>query len=63
MDEEIAAVREALAGLNRALSQIAAKGVTAEVASIEARAISDPAPHPIVTIHLTKVRTEIDVQL
>lgn len=63
MDEEIAAVHEALAGLNRALAQLVPKGVKAEISTIESFEIGEPMPRTIVTIHLTKVKIEIDLQL
>lgn len=63
MDEKINAVRDALAALNRALSGISSAGIEADISTVEVGRINDQAACKVVAVHLTKLKTEIDVHL
>lgn len=64
MDKQaIEAVRTALGELNRALAALPALGISIEFDHIESQAISERAPRVVVTAHLSRIKTEIDVRL
>lgn len=63
MQDDIETLRAALAGLNDALKAVASHGIKAEIDTIDTTSIRDSAPCPIITVQLTKTRTEIDVRM